>query len=139
MLQPFVKRFIEENIELIENNKWEEVISEWYRYAMFWDYDDTMFEQFAAVMKYDADVDFLPVTLKYRQAEIMFHIGEEVQNHLDLLSVDGQAGDKFLKDIYIEKLDASLGFNSVQLQELSDSVIKKFPFDSDSKYYYYKG
>lgn len=53
----FIQKFIEKNIELIENNEWNEVFINWYKDAEeLWLDEEDQFEQFIKILQ-SADID----------------------------------------------------------------------------------
>ena len=53
----FIQKFIEKNIDLIEDNKWDEVFLNWYTYAYdLWPDDKNEFKQFISLL-HDAGIE----------------------------------------------------------------------------------
>ena len=136
MIIPFVKRFIEDYITEIEQHRWFRVCERWYDFALFQslEYDETLFEQFVAIMKHVVGIDFLKQSRKDRRDIIYFHLTEIIQDHLNDKFAPNRG--QYKKNIYTDQLVTLLGFTEKEVIEICDSVVFNLGFNYDENYYY---
>ena len=136
MIRPFVKEFIEDYIDAIDQHNWFRVCERWYDFALFQslDYDETMFDQFVAIMQHVVGVDFLNEARKARRDIIYFHLDEIIQDHLANPYAPNRG--QYKKTIYTDQLVTLLGFTEKAAIEICDSVVDNLGFNYDENYYY---
>ena len=136
MMRPFVKQFIEDHIDDIEQHNWFRVCERWYDFALFQslDYDETMFDQFVAIMQHVVGVDFLKESRKACRDIIYFHLTEIVQDHLANRFAPHRG--QYKKNIYADQLVTLLGFTGEETIEICDAVVSDLGFNYDEQYYY---
>ena len=136
MIKSFVKQFIEDYITEIEQHDWFRVCERWYDLALFQslDYDETMFEQFVAIMQHVVGVDFLKESRKARQDVIHFHLNEIVQDHITDRFAPNRG--QYKKRLYTDQLVTFLRFTEKEVIEICDSVVSDLGLKYDEIYYY---
>ena len=136
MIREFVKQFIEDYITEIEQHNWFRVCERWYDFALFQslEYDETMFEQFVAIMQHVVGVDFLKESRKARRDIIYFHLTEIIQDHLNDKFAPNRG--QYKKTVYTDQLVTLLGLTESEVIEMCDDVVNDLGYNYDENYYY---
>lgn len=115
-----VKEFIEDNIDDIEDGKWEDVIESWYEHfsSDFFCSDD-YFTEFAEVLQ-TAGIDFMTETETTRK-EFMSNLIDQIL-HDELESMSRRGSDEIKKSDIIMHVDCNLGFTMDELDKIMEEV-----------------
>lgn len=133
----FVKEFIEDNIDLIENRKWQDLCYKWIEASeeeIF--YDDSYLFEFDEVLN-EAEIPFMELTEQIRRNIIENEIEKCVERILN---------SKYINSVTIvsktgiyDKVPFSLGFTHSEFYHIMDKVVEnKFSgkLESDSNQTY---
>lgn len=114
----FIQKFIEKNIELIENNEWNEVFLNWYNDAEdLWPDEGDEFEQFIKILQsvdIDPDLDAASSVLYNIISDMMIVDKNNLlqTKHISLFSV-------------INRLDSRLGNTSEDILKIMSDIATK--------------
>lgn len=130
-----VQEFIENNIDVIEMNDWEEVIELWYSScANNFFTADVDFLELADVFK-TAGINFMIETENIRKEFLYSIICQIIEDKLELAKVYEKSEINKL-DISMQ-IDCNLGFTEEELDKLIKEVaVHSFALKSDSTYFY---
>lgn len=108
----FIQKFIEKNINLIEDNKWDEVFLSWYNDAKeIWP-DDTEFEEFMNILE-SADIKpnmFSRYHVLYDELVWMMENAKK-------------SNERHIERFYmINKLNSLLGYTAVEVHKMMDDA-----------------
>ena len=114
-----VQKFIERNIQLIENNEWEHVFLRWYNTAgEIWP-DDDEFKEFISVLL-ESGVD--PVL-----DSIYSVLYDEIEYMMTQERMSGLGGTHYVSVFgIINKLDSRLGYSELDIKKIMDDVANKY-------------
>jgi hypothetical protein len=115
----FIQKFIEKNIDLIEDNEWNEVFLNWYNDAEeIWPDDSDEFKQFISILL-DAGID--PVldeieTVLYDEIEFMMDAEKNsfmnTNHHISIFQV-------------MNKLNSRLGYTEQDIKKIMNNIASK--------------
>lgn len=130
-----VKEFIEDNIDAIEEQDWDEVIEQWYSNASSnFVYNDDDFNELSQVMS-TAGIDFMQETLKAR-TEFMKNLFSQVL-HEELEGMTWRGSNEIKKSDILMTLDSDLGFIREDLEPILDDVAEnEYNLEVDFTCYY---
>ena len=114
----FIKKFIEDNINIIEANEWEHVFLNWYNLAEEVWPDDVVFEEFLEVL---TDADLQP-DLEARESVLYDEIEWSFQNWMKdtRFNEHKHIGYASMSD----SLHSHLGYNHSEINAIIDKVAK---------------
>jgi hypothetical protein len=116
----FVQRFIEANIDAIDEKDWDEVIEQWYSNASSnFVYNDDEFNELSIVMS-SAGIDFMQESLKAR-TEFMKNLFSQIL-HEELEGMTWRGSNEIKKSNILMILDSDLGFIKEELEPILDDV-----------------
>ena len=115
-----IKEFIEDNIDIIEDENWDEVIESWYEHfsSDFFCSDD-YFIEFAEVLK-TAGINFMMESENSRK-EFMSNLIDQIL-HDELESVSFRGSDEVKKSDILMHIDCVLGFTEQELDKIMEDV-----------------
>ena len=119
-MSPFVQKFIQNHIQLIEDNEWEKVFNAWYLECKeIWP-DQKEFIEFLAALQ----VSGILVDLRARKDILKNEFISEIE--YIMTHQDEWAGSKqFVSNMYlVNELDSHLGYTSDELLEIIEEVAK---------------
>ena len=133
----FVKEFIEDNIDLIENRKWQDLCYKWIEASqeeIF--YDDSYLFEFDRILN-EAEIPFMELTEQIRESILENEIEKCVKSILNSKYVN-IATIVSKKGIY-DKIPFSLGFTVSEFYHIMDKVVEnkfsgKLELDSNQTY-----
>ena len=136
MIRLFVKQFIEDYITEIEQHNWRTITERWYDSAQFHslEYDESMFDQFVAIMQHVVGVDFLKESRKDRYDELYFELTKIVQDHI--ADKFAPARGTYKKQTYSDQLVTWFGYSEQEIIEICDAVVSDLGYNYDQNYYY---
>ena len=131
----FVKRFVEENIEPIEQQDWSEVVSLWYGAAVSdFSYSDDEFNELSKVLS-SAGIPFMELSLKARKDFVISVMSQYLEDEIDTARYRGN--DEIKKNDILMMLVSDLGFIKEELEEFLDDVAENvYKIDVDFTCYY---
>lgn len=115
-----VKEFIEENIDIIDNQNWEELVEAWYEHfsSDFFCSDD-YFTEFAEVLQ-AAGINFMALSENARK-EFMSNLVDQIL-HDELESMSFRGKDEVKKSDILLHIDCDLGFTEQELDKIMEDV-----------------
>lgn len=130
-----VKQFIEENIDIIENENWEELVESWYEHCsgLFFTSDED-FKELAEVLQ-TASINFMTLSENARR-EFMSNLVDQIL-HDELESMSFRGKDEIKKSDILTHVDCSLGFTEQELDKIMEDVgEKKYNLEPDFTCFY---
>lgn len=115
-----VKEFIENYIDSIEDQDWNNVIESWYETcsSLFFTADED-FKELALILQ-TAGIDFMRLTASTRK-EFMSNLVDQIL-HDELESMSFRASNEVKKSDILMHIDCSLGFTEQELDKIMDDV-----------------
>lgn len=117
----FVKRFIENNIDLVEKEQWEDLIIEWTAECMLTDINPNWFYELCDVMS-SIGYELLSETEEARKRYIYNLACEKIKNELYEAKIDGK--DYIYKDAIVLSIEETvcLGFGRREIEKIVDTA-----------------
>ena len=131
----FVQRFIEDNIDAIEERDWTEVVSLWYGEVVSdFTYHDDYFNEFSQILS-TAGIDFMEESLPARKGFMESVLGQYLEEAIDAAKYRGNR--EIDKNEVLMMVDSDLGFIREELEVILDDIAEKFyHLDVDFTCYY---
>ena len=119
-MTPYVKSFIEKNIEDIEDANWDNVIESFYeRFSSPFDTGDEDFKELAEVL-HTAGIDFMSLTERTRKEFMSNLVDQILHDKLESMSFIGSSEIK--KSDILLNIDCNLGFTEQELDKIMEDV-----------------
>ena len=115
-----IKHFIEDNIDIIEDGNWEDLIETWYEHfsSDFFCSDD-YFTEFAETLQ-AAGINFLTLSENARKEFISNLVDQILHDELESMSFRGK--DEVKKSDILLHIDCVLGFTEQELDKIMEDV-----------------
>ena len=130
-----IKNFIEQNIYIIDNQNWEELVEAWYKHfcSDFFCPDD-YFTEFAEVLQ-AAGINFMTLSQNARKEFMSNLIDQILYNKLESMSFRGK--NEVKKSDILMHVDCVLGFTEEELDQIMEDVAEnKYDLEPDFKCFY---
>lgn len=130
-----IKKFIEENIDIIDDQKWDEVIEAWYEhcYSYFFDADE-YFKELTQVLQ-TADINFMTLSENARKEFMSNLIDQILHDELESMSFKGK--DEVHKLDILSHIDCNLGFTEQEIGKIMEDVaVNKYNLEPDFTCFY---
>ena len=115
-----VKNFIEDNINEIDAQDWNEVISLWWSEMISnFTYDDELFTEFAKVLS-QAGIDFLSSSQDVRRSFMRSLLSQYLNDEVE--SAHWKSRKEIKKSDIFLILDSNLGFSPEEVESLLDDI-----------------
>ena len=115
-----VKEFIEENIDSIDAQSWDDVIEAWYEnFSSDFFFSDDYFVEFAETLQ-TAGINFMTLSENARK-EFMSNLIDQIL-HDELESMSFRGNDEVKKSDILLHIDCALGFTEQELDQIMEDV-----------------
>lgn len=130
-----IKEFIEDNIDIIEDGNWDEVIESWYeQFSSDFFCSDDYFTEFAEVLQ-TAGINFMMESENSRK-EFMSNLIDQIL-HDELESVSFRGSDEVKKSDILMHIECVLGFTEQELDKIMEDVAEnKYNLEPDFTCFY---
>lgn len=119
-MTPYVKSFIEKNIEEIEDANWDTAIESFYeRFSSPFDTCDEHFAELAEVLQ-TAGINFMTLSENARKEFMSNLVAQILHDELESMSFRGK--DEVKKSDILLHIDCDLGFNEQELDKIMEDV-----------------
>lgn len=119
----FVKKFIESNIDAIEERDWTEVVSLWYGEVVSdFTYNDDYFNEFSQIMS-TAGIDFMEESLPARKSFMESILSQYLEGAVDSARYRGIR--EIDKNEVFMMVDSDLGFIREELEVILDDLAEE--------------
>lgn len=130
-----IKKFIEENIDIIDDQNWEKLVEAWYEHfsSDFFCSDD-YFTEFAEVLQ-AAGINFMTLSENARK-EFMSNLIDQIL-HEELESMSFRGKDEVKKFDILLDIDCYLGFTEQELDKIMEDVaVNSYNLEPDFTCFY---
>ena len=130
-----IKDFIEENIDIIDDQNWDQVIETFYkRLSFYFDIGDEDFNELAQIFQ-TAGIDFMTLSENVRK-EFMYNLVDKIL-HDELKSMFLRGKDEVKKSDILLNIDCNLGFTEQELDKImEDAAENKYNLEPDFTCFY---
>ena len=130
-----IKSFIEENIDIIDDQNWEELVETWYEhFSSDFFYADDYFTEFAEVLQ-TAGINFMTLSENARKEFISNLVNQILHDELE--STHFRGSDEVKKSDILMHIDCVLGFTEEQLDKIMEDVaVNSYNLEPDFTCFY---
>lgn len=129
------KNFIEDNIDIIEEGNWEELVESWYEhFSSDFFFADDYFTEFAETLQ-TAGINFMTLSENARK-EFMSNLVDQIL-HDELESMSFRGTDEVKKSDILIHIDCDLGFTEEELDKIMEDVaVNSYNLEPDFTCFY---
>ena len=125
----FVKNFIQNNKDIINQSNWETVCDEWLTSAQneAW-YNDSLFDEFCSIMSLSG-IPFLEQSVEQRENTVRLQIQFAFDHYVS------QNVNDIEKDSIRDWICTTFGLTGYEIHDIADDMAKHFGYRETAKYY----
>lgn len=130
-----IKKFIESNIDYIEDENWEELVEAWYEhFSSGFFFADDYFTEFVETLQ-SAGINFMTLSENARKEFISNLIDQILHDELESMSFRGSSEIK--KSDILQHIDCTLGFTEQELDKIMEDVaVNSYNLEPDFTCFY---